>query len=79
LIEADAERLEERLRKRAARAGGVGAAIDDKMIAGTPEQVVRRIEEYVALGVTHFIAMFGRVEDLRATRLFAERVIPAFR
>ena len=31
------------------------------------------------LGVTHFIAMFGRVERLGATELFAREVIPAFR
>jgi alkanesulfonate monooxygenase SsuD/methylene tetrahydromethanopterin reductase-like flavin-dependent oxidoreductase (luciferase family) len=79
LIDDDPERLERRLRKRAANAGAVGAAIDERMIAGTPEEVVARIREYTALGVTHFIAMFGRVDDLRATRLFAEKVIPAFR
>ena len=79
LIDEDGDRLETRLRRRAERAGGVGAAIDEKMIAGTPEKVIARIREYVALGVTHFIAMFGRVDDLRATRLFADRVIPAFR
>jgi alkanesulfonate monooxygenase SsuD/methylene tetrahydromethanopterin reductase-like flavin-dependent oxidoreductase (luciferase family) len=78
LIDDDPERLERRLRKRG-QLSGVGAAIDDKMIAGTPEQVIARIREFVALGVTHFIAMFGRVDDLRATRLFAEEVIPAFR
>jgi alkanesulfonate monooxygenase SsuD/methylene tetrahydromethanopterin reductase-like flavin-dependent oxidoreductase (luciferase family) len=78
LIDADRERLERRLAKRA-QLSGVGQAIDDKMIAGTPEQVIERIRAYVDLGVTHFISMFGRVDDLRATRLFAERVIPAFR
>jgi len=42
-------------------------------------RVVERVHEYAALGVTHFIGMFGRVDDLRSTRLFAERVLPAFR
>jgi len=79
LIDDDQARLERRLARRAANAGAVGAAIDERMIAGTPEQVIARIREYQALGVTHFIAMFGRVDDLRATRLFAEQVIPAFR
>ena len=78
LIDDDPERLDRRLKKRAA-AGGVGAALDERMIAGTPEQVIARIREFTALGVTHFIAMFGRVDDLRATRLFAEKVLPAFR
>jgi len=78
LIDDDPERLDRRLKKRAA-AGGVGAALDERMIAGTPEQVIARIREFTAIGVTHFIAMFGRVDDLRATRMFAEKVIPAFR
>ncbi|HYC22555.1 MAG TPA: LLM class F420-dependent oxidoreductase [Candidatus Bathyarchaeia archaeon] len=77
IIDEDEERLAQRLRKRAERSGG--AAIDARTIVGTPPQVVARIREFAALGVTHFIAMFGRVDDLRATRLFAERVIPAFR
>jgi len=50
-----------------------------RALAGTPEQVVERVREYVAVGVTSFIGMFGRVDDLRSTRLFAERVLPAFR
>jgi alkanesulfonate monooxygenase SsuD/methylene tetrahydromethanopterin reductase-like flavin-dependent oxidoreductase (luciferase family) len=50
-----------------------------RALAGTPERVVERVREYAALGVTHFIGMFGRVDDLRSTRLFAERVLPAFR
>lgn len=79
LIDDDADRLKRRLDKRAAAMGGVGAAMDERMIAGTPEQVIERIREFTAIGVTHFIAMFGRVDDLRATRLFAEKVIPAFR
>jgi len=78
LIDDDPERLEHRLKKRAERAGQAGAAIDRSMIAGTPDQVIERIREFVDLGVTHFIAMFGRVDDLRATRLFAQTVLPAF-
>ena len=50
-----------------------------RALAGTPEQVVDRVRAYVQLGVTHFIGMYGRVEDLRGARLMAERVLPAFR
>ena len=77
LIEPDAARLQERLAKRAAR--GHGDAYGLNAMVGTPEQIAARIREYVALGVTHFIAMFGRVERLGATELFAREVIPAFR
>jgi F420-dependent oxidoreductase-like protein len=76
LIDDDAARLERRLARRAQNMGG---AADDNAIAGSPDQVIAKIREFQALGVTHFIAMFGRVDDLRATRLFAEKVIPAFR
>ncbi|HEY8515911.1 MAG TPA: LLM class F420-dependent oxidoreductase [Candidatus Binatia bacterium] len=79
LIDDDPERLARRLAKRSANTGEAAQTIDSRMIAGTPEQVIARIREYVAIGVTHFIAMFGRVDDLRSTRLFAEKVIPAFR
>ena len=78
LIDEDPERLERRLRKRAEGAGGAGAALDRTMIAGTPEQVIARIEEFLDIGVTHFIAMFGRVDDLRSTELFARTVLPHF-
>ena len=50
-----------------------------RALVGTPERVIERVREYAALGFTHFIGMFGRVDDLRSTRLFAERVLPAFR
>ena len=77
IIEPDAARLEARLAKRAAR--GHGDAYGLNAMIGTPEQIAARIREYVAVGVTHFIAMFGRVERLGATELFAREVIPAFR
>ena len=76
LIEADEARLRERLAKRAAR--GHGDAYGLNAMVGTPEQIVARIREYIAVGVTHFIGMFGRVERLGATELFAREVIPAF-
>lgn len=78
LIEPTEERLQERLRKRAAR-GGATTVLDERGIAGTPEKIAAKIEEYAALGVTHFIAMFGRVDRLEATELFAKEVIPRFR
>ena len=77
LIEPDAARLEARLAKRAAR--GHGDAYGLNAMVGTPEQIESKLREYVAVGVTHFIAMFGRVERLGATELFANEVIPRFR
>ena len=79
IIEPDMERLQRRLEKRAARAGAAVDQLERQMIAGTPARVIARIKEYVAVGVTHFIAMFGRVDRLASTELFGREVIPAFR
>jgi F420-dependent oxidoreductase-like protein len=79
IVDADAGRAEARLARVAAAWGMSPAQMAARALAGTPERVVERVREYAALGVTHFIGMFGRVDDLRSTRLFAERVLPAFR
>jgi F420-dependent oxidoreductase-like protein len=79
LIEPDEARVQRRLAKRAERFGGAVEQLASRMIVGTPAQVIQRIQEFVAIGVTHFIAMFGRVERLEATDLFARAVIPSFR
>jgi F420-dependent oxidoreductase-like protein len=79
LIEASEQRLQERLAKRAARLGAAADQLEDSMITGTPEKVIARIKQYTAIGVTHFIGMFGRVDRLGATELFAREVLPAFR
>jgi len=79
VIEPDAERLQRRLAKRAQRFGAAADPLQDAAITGTPEQVIARLREFVAVGVTHFIAMFGRVDRLDATELFAREVMPAFR
>jgi F420-dependent oxidoreductase-like protein len=73
VIEETQERLDRRLAKRGVKADLIPG------IAGTPETVAARLREYVDAGVTHFISMFGRVERLEATDLFARSVIPALR
>jgi F420-dependent oxidoreductase-like protein len=78
LIEPDEERLQARLAKRRAR-GGFAVEMDKSGLVGTPEQIVAKVREYAAAGVTHFIGMFGRVDRLEATDLFGRRVIPQFR
>jgi F420-dependent oxidoreductase-like protein len=79
IIDADPARARTRL-ERIAQAWGMPAEqMAARALAGTPDAVVARVRAYVAAGVTHFIGMFGRVDDVRSTRLFAERVLPAFR
>jgi F420-dependent oxidoreductase-like protein len=79
IVDADGARARARLERVAGAWGMAPEQMAARALAGTPEEVVARVREYVALGVTHFIGMFGRVEDLRSTRLFAERVLPHFR
>jgi alkanesulfonate monooxygenase SsuD/methylene tetrahydromethanopterin reductase-like flavin-dependent oxidoreductase (luciferase family) len=77
IIEPNQAALDVRLAKRRARGHGDAYGLD--AIVGTPEQIIAQLREYVALGVTHFIGLFGRVDRLGATELFAQEVMPAFR
>jgi F420-dependent oxidoreductase-like protein len=79
IVDADPARARTRLERVATAWGMSPEQMEARALAGTPERIVERVREYVALGVTHFVGMFGRVDDLRSTRLFAEQVFPAFR
>jgi alkanesulfonate monooxygenase SsuD/methylene tetrahydromethanopterin reductase-like flavin-dependent oxidoreductase (luciferase family) len=59
--------------------GHMGAGLEEHGIWGGPERVIERINRHRALGCSLFVMeFFGR--DTRApARLFAERVLPAFR
>ena len=48
-------------------------------LVGTPEQVAEKIRTYVDLGCTGFMPWCSDYPDTETMRLFAERVIPAFR
>jgi len=59
--------------------GHMGGALEEHGIWGHPEAVVERIGRHVELGCTTFvIEFFGRDTTVPA-RLFAEKVMPAFR
>jgi F420-dependent oxidoreductase-like protein len=79
VIDADAARAQARLERLAKAWNESPDAMAARSLAGTPEQVLERIEAYRAVGVTGFVGMYGRVEDLRSTRLMGERVLPALR
>jgi len=52
----------------------------DHTIAGTPEQCVQRIGQYVDLGVDRFMLSFPEsATDLSGIRLFGEKVLPSFK
>jgi F420-dependent oxidoreductase-like protein len=59
--------------------GHMGSGLEEHGIWGSPEGVIERIERHVRLGCTLFpIEFFGR-DTREPARLFAEKVIPAFR
>jgi F420-dependent oxidoreductase-like protein len=59
--------------------GHMGSGLEEHGIWGSPEAVIERIERHVRLGCTLFpIEFFGR-DTREPARLFAEKVMPAFR
>jgi len=59
--------------------GHLGAGLEEHGIWGTPAQVVDRIARHTALGCTLFVIEFFGRDTREPARLFAERVMPAFR
>lgn len=49
-----------------------------EFIIGTPDEVERRIQEYVRLGVTRFMLWFMDFPSVEGIRLFAKAVMPKF-
>ncbi|MEM2094195.1 MAG: LLM class flavin-dependent oxidoreductase [Candidatus Bathyarchaeia archaeon] len=49
------------------------------IIVGTPEQCIRRIGQYIDLGVTQFMLVFPEApRDLEGLQLFSKEVMPSF-
>jgi F420-dependent oxidoreductase-like protein len=59
--------------------GHMGAGLEEHGIWGTPEAVVERIRRHVRLGCSLFVMEFFGRDTREPARLFAERVLPAFR
>ena len=79
IIDADPARARTRLERMAAAWGTSPEQMKARSLAGTPDEVIEKIHAYREVGITGFIGMYGRVEDMRSTRLVAEQVIPKFR
>ncbi len=79
IIDEDASRARARLDRLAKAWNTTPDVMAKSAIVGTPEAMIDRMHEYLEAGVTGFIGMFGRVDDLRTTRLVGEKVLPAFR
>jgi len=69
----------EKMQKATGLYGGHLGDIEKHGIWGSPEQVVERIERHVRLGVRHFVIEFFGRDTREPARLFAQRVMPAFR
>ncbi|TFG98083.1 MAG: TIGR03560 family F420-dependent LLM class oxidoreductase [Myxococcales bacterium] len=80
VIAEDADAARGQLEKAKKLYGGhMGSALEEHGIWGSPEGVIERIERHVKLGCTLFaIEFFGR-DTREPARLFAEKVMPAFR
>jgi len=50
----------------------------ERNLLGTPKAIVCRLQEFVDAGFTYFVLRFPDATELKPTRLFAEKVIPAF-
>ena len=59
--------------------GHMGAGLEEHGIWGTPERVIECIERHLRLGCTTFLVEFFGRDTRVPARLFAEKVIPAFR
>lgn len=71
-IDKDKRRIREKIRK-------LDERHIERGIIGTPEQCVKKIEEYIALGVTYFIISLPDVTEIRSLQLIGEKVIPTLR
>jgi len=54
------------------------ADFEQEFLIGTPERIIQRLEEYTALGVSHFMLWFMDFPSMDGVRLFARTVLPAF-
>lgn len=45
-------------------------------VAGTPDECLMKIKEYLKIGITLFIIRFGDIPNMKGIELFAKRVIP---
>ncbi|MEX2459546.1 MAG: LLM class flavin-dependent oxidoreductase [Actinomycetota bacterium] len=78
-VDEDGDRVAARVERAKASDNRNARLYGETVVAGTPEQVVPRLQEYAEAGVTHFVCHFGRADVTAGTELFARAVLPAVR
>jgi len=79
IIANDEPQVKEKLRKFMDTPQGATRAASNNLV-GTPEQCIKRIQQYKDLGITQFMLVFPEAPgDLGTMRLFSEKVMPHFK
>ncbi|MFQ5871534.1 MAG: LLM class flavin-dependent oxidoreductase, partial [Candidatus Geothermarchaeales archaeon] len=77
----DEEQIRSKVKK-LLREWGSGSTVDEYLarrrgaLVGPPEQVIDRLQEYMDLGIDHFILMFPDIREVTPLSYFASEVIP---
>jgi len=79
LAEGDSAAKEALAKAKKVYGGHMGEAIEEHGIWGSPDRVIEHIERHRALGCTSFVIEFFGRDTREPARLFAEKVMPAFR
>ena len=78
-IDSDRARAKEKAVDAFLRFGAPAEEANQSAIIGTPQECVEQLQQYVDLGVSHFIIEMRPPYDYQDLEMFAEKVIPALR
>ncbi len=53
--------------------------LTDTGLVGTPEEITAQLQNYIAIGISHFMLWFMDAPDIEGMQLFAEQVAPTFK
>ncbi len=53
--------------------------LTDTGLVGTPDEIKNQLQNYIALGISHFMLWFMDAPDIDGMQLFSEQVLPTFK